>query len=202
MNCPAIELLTEIRDRLRDLDTLEERRRKDRERKRLVRGHEICPRTKEDEKGKEIFPPAPPIEKRAKEEENDYHDNRVRARASAGCSQPPTVAEIAAFAKEIGSDIDPAYFWRYYNSNHRRWPREWRDRLRNWAVNGIPRGRIAPEVQADGGAERSPRPTDWTLCRERCANCRGDGCACGIKLPPACEARPRPPEECPRFVQS
>jgi len=85
---------------------------------------------KEEEKRKETFPPAPPIEKSEKEKENDHNNNRARARVGACRSHVPTVEEVAAFAKEIGSDIDPNYFWRYYNSNHRKWPSEWRDRLR------------------------------------------------------------------------
>jgi len=65
MRCPVIELLTEIRDRLRNLDTLEESRRKDRERQKKCRANvkrhvtQNCHVTKEDEKGKETFPPAP-----------------------------------------------------------------------------------------------------------------------------------------------
>jgi len=31
--------------------------------------------------------------------------------------------------------------------------------------------------------------------RNGCANCDGKGCACGVKVPPACDEHPRPPEE-------
>ena len=42
---------------------------------------------------------------------------------------------------------------------------------------------------------------DWRLCAERCANCReGGGCGRGVAVPPAWQARPIPPEECPHFT--
>ncbi|MGN0843354.1 MAG: hypothetical protein ACI4QF_08835 [Kiritimatiellia bacterium] len=49
-----------------------------------------------------------------------------------------------------------------------------------------------------------PKPTapaDWTLCLERCANCDGNECTRGIKVPPDKNPmRPMQPEECPLFT--
>ena len=49
-----------------------------------------------------------------------------------------------------------------------------------------------------------PKPTapaDWTLCLERCANCEGNECTRGIKVPPDKNPmRPMQPEECPLFT--
>ena len=42
---------------------------------------------------------------------------------------------------------------------------------------------------------------DWTLCRERCANCGENGCKCGAKLPPQMWERPTAPEECSKFKE-
>ena len=42
---------------------------------------------------------------------------------------------------------------------------------------------------------------DWTLCRERCANCGANGCKCGAKLPPQMLERPIAPEECSKFKE-
>ena len=42
---------------------------------------------------------------------------------------------------------------------------------------------------------------DWTLCRERCANCGANGCKCGAKLPPQMWERPTAPEECSKFKE-
>lgn len=44
-------------------------------------------------------------------------------------------------------------------------------------------------------------PRGWELCAERCANCRGVGCAAGIAIPPSADRSwPHPPEECARFA--
>ena len=42
---------------------------------------------------------------------------------------------------------------------------------------------------------------DWTLCRERCANCGENGCKCGAKLPPQMWERPTAPEECSKLKE-
>ena len=42
---------------------------------------------------------------------------------------------------------------------------------------------------------------DWGLCAERCANYGGEGCACGVKIPPdRNEPRAFPPEECEHYA--
>ena len=41
---------------------------------------------------------------------------------------------------------------------------------------------------------------NWELCEEKCANCTGNGCKVGVKVPPNFdEVWPRPPEECEHF---
>ncbi len=43
------------------------------------------------------------------------------------------------------------------------------------------------------------RTYDWSLCAERCANCAGNRCGVGIKVPPNLDEWPSPPEECKHF---
>jgi len=116
MRCPVIELLTEIRDRLRNLDTLEIQREKARLRMRAkratqrdVREQENVREQKEDEKGKETFPPAPPIENKGKVEETRTNIARARARFV-----PPTPEEVAAFCLERRNSVDPVLWWNFY----------------------------------------------------------------------------------------
>lgn len=66
---------------------------------------------------------------------------------------------------------------------------------RNWEDE--PEGEIAPEAP--------PKPVevsaeDWTLCRERCANCSQAGCTRGMSTPPQMREWPIPPEQCGGFV--
>ena len=68
---------------------------------------------------------------------------------------------------------------------------EERERIRRESL--APR-RVLPEAAVEASH-------DWRLCAERCANCReGGGCGRGVAVPPAWQARPHPPEECPRFA--
>ena len=82
----------------------------------------------------------------------------------------------------------------------------WRPLLMTWWRNcrdeereRIRRESLAPRrVLPEAAVEASH---DWRLCAERCANCReGGGCGRGVAVPPAWQARPHPPEECPRFA--
>ena len=43
------------------------------------------------------------------------------------------------------------------------------------------------------------RTYDWSLCAERCANCGGNSCGVGIKVPPNYGEWASPPEECQHF---
>ena len=48
--------------------------------------------------------------------------------------------------------------------------------------------------------EAAANPGAWELCDERCANyVAGFGCKCKVRIPPALQPRPIPPEECPSF---
>ena len=47
------------------------------------------------------------------------------------------------------------------------------------------------------------KPESWILCQERCANyIPGQGCKCGVKIPPAHQERQIPPEDCPHFISN
>lgn len=65
--------------------------------------------------------------------------------------------------------------------------------------------RWTADVEADPTKHFIPKKpivvkdTDWTLCRERCANCGANGCKCGAKLPPMMWERPTAPEECSKY---
>ena len=46
-------------------------------------------------------------------------------------------------------------------------------------------------------------PANWILCQERCANyIPGQGCKCGVPIPPAHQERQIPPEDCPKFISN
>ena len=51
-------------------------------------------------------------------------------------------------------------------------------------------------------AKLAAKPESWALCIERCAFAREcGGCTRGVKVPPAHQPRPIPPEECEGFVR-
>ena len=43
------------------------------------------------------------------------------------------------------------------------------------------------------------KESDWLKCAEDCANCTGNGCSRGIKVPPVYDAHPFPPRDCGSF---
>ena len=75
----------------------------------------------------------------------------------------------------------------------------WKAVLLAWWKNAKPEELAAAKAEKRREAEKlkAVDPAMWTLCRERCANCRGTSCAAGVKTPPA--ANNHPPEECPKF---
>lgn len=132
---------------------------------------------------------------KGKDKENNNHHDRARARI-------PSVDEIAAECKRIGSNIDPKYFRNYYTANHKGWPKDWKAALAVWTDNGKPGGRVKAESVADAPPVRRVYGlSDWCLCSERCANFRGGKCSRGITVPPDKDPeRQTPPEECRGFT--
>ena len=57
----------------------------------------------------------------------------------------------------------------------------------------------APDKALAAKKAEANRTYDWSLCAERCANCAGDRCGVGIKVPPNLGAWAYPPEECSKF---
>ena len=62
------------------------------------------------------------------------------------------------------------------------------------------------EKEAEAKRKReaiAANPKSWILCQERCANyIPGQGCKCGVKIPPAHQERQIPPEDCPNFISN
>jgi len=167
---------------------------------------------KEDEKGKEKVPPHPPIEKRAKGEEKAAA-TAARVRAREGFA-PPSREAVVKYAESKKIPILFVDYWLdcmntnysppWFDCVRQAYIVEWRRSLLCYwskADNDKAWLRLLREQENATPREATPPPVDWALCAERCANCRdGKGCACGVKVPPACDPeRPRPPEECPRF---
>lgn len=93
--------------------------------------------------------------------------------------------------------------------NYRRSLRMWHRMEGEIAARRRPRGRLADEVDTLKRRKEAERkrleeaaanPGAWELCEERCANyVAGFGCKCKVRIPPALQPRPIPPEECPLF---
>lgn len=95
---------------------------------------------KESEEKREI-PPAPPIErKEAKEKE------RTRTRTARARGEIPSIDEIGEECRRIGCDIDPMYFWNYYQAKEAGWPRDWKAALVVWTKQRTRDGRVKAEV--------------------------------------------------------
>ena len=95
--------------------------------------------------------------------------------------------------------------------------RNFRRPLRMWHVIGLDRAArhnrtlTKTEREAKRREEEAKRkreaiakdPKSWILCQERCANyIPGQGCKCGVKIPPAHQERQIPPEDCPHFISN
>ena len=108
----------------------------------------------------------------------------------------------------------PKYYaqWWYAEMEARDWRKvdgsavgnhNWRPVLKSWHNRDLKdtnhlqeiRNAYEPKVVAPV----SFAPEDWELCAERCAHCRNGTCAKGVKVPPAKDQPPFPPEECKGF---
>ena len=123
----------------------------------------------------------------------------------------PTVASVAESAMGV-----PRWYaeWWYVEMSARDWRntngslvgnQNWRPTLKAWYNRAKPEEleKIRDEHERRTREQQPPanagKPEYWILCRERCANCKGAGCAKGIKTPPDRQDPAYPPEECPRF---
>lgn len=122
-----------------------------------------------------------------------------------------TVASVAESAMGV-----PRWYaeWWYAEMSARDWRntngtlvgnQNWRPTLKAWYNRAKPEelDRMREEHERRTREQQPPadagKPEYWILCRERCANCKGAGCAKGVKTPPDRQDPARPPEECPRF---
>ena len=83
--------------------------------------------------------------------------------------------------------------WNLNNGQFIRAPFKWLDR-HSWEDE--------PSANGETGVKRKvpAEPPKWTLCKERCRNCTGNGCAKGVATPPEQSNPPYPPQECRHFV--
>jgi len=164
---------------------------------------------KEKGKGKENFPPAPPIEKREIQEKAAAAAARAGAHAcegkvDGGGFAGPKWDEVLRYVKR--TKVDTAYArWWYSQMAALGWcdteddtkpMGNWKALLRVWWLKRTKHGDDwKPSVEAK---PRRYSRAEWQLCAERCAHFdaqRGD-CGCGCPVPPQLRTPARPPEEC------
>jgi len=93
---------------------------------------------KETEEKRDL-PPTPPIErKEAKKKTSRSSSRNARARGDF-----PSIDDVAAECQRIGSNVDPEYFWNYYNANDDGWPCDWKSALVVWTKHRKRDGRVA-----------------------------------------------------------
>ena len=155
-----------------------------------------CRATKETEAEIRELPPTPPIENKGEEKENDNKNKNPRVRACVRHSIP-SLEEVREFAAKRHSKVDPEYFYNYYKAKG--WPLEdWKAAFAIWEKNNYSRSRLPPESEDEPTIAYTAE--DWSLCRERCANCTGGCCSANVQVPPDKRPdHPIPPEECPHF---
>lgn len=129
-----------------------------------------------------------------------YPDRCPRKVNKARCRQ--LYAELAATAPDASAfhakalaalkQWDMSEMWNKEDGKYICAPCKWLDR-RSWEDSPAPdKALAAKKVEAD-------LIYDWSLCAERCANCTGNRCGVGIKVPPNHGAWAYPPEECGKF---
>ena len=91
---------------------------------------------------------------------------------------------------------DESEMWNKEGGKYIRAPYTWLDK-RSWEDAPAPDKAIAAK-KAAAKAEAN-RTYDWSLCAERCANCGGNRCRAGIKVPPNYGEWASPPETCAYF---
>ena len=87
---------------------------------------------------------------------------------------------------------DASELWNKEDGRFIRAPYAWLDK-RSWEDAPAPDKALAAKKAAEN------RTYDWSLCSERCANCGGNRCGVGVKVPPNCSEWAFPPEECKHF---
>jgi hypothetical protein len=87
---------------------------------------------------------------------------------------------------------DASEMWHKEDGRFIRAPYAWLEK-RSWEDAPAPDKALATKKAA------ANRTYDWTLCAERCANCGGNRCDVGIKMPPNYGEWASPPEECRYF---
>ena len=87
---------------------------------------------------------------------------------------------------------DASELWNKEDGRFIRAPYAWLEK-RSWEDAPAPDKALAAKKAA------ANRTYDWTLCAERCANCGGNRCGVGVKVPPNCSEWAFPPEECKHF---
>lgn len=164
-------------------------------------------------------PPCNPLKEKGKK-------NTHTPCARSGVFTTPTLDECKEYAAKKRLVMDVAHFHDHYASNGwkvsgRATMKDWRAAMRNWArrektvrpLSVYERKRAEFELEAEAVASRKEAARkvaitaltdkDWTLCREAgCRHCGASGgCRAGVAVPPdhRLNARPCPPEECPRF---
>ena len=95
--------------------------------------------------------------------------------------------------------------WRNFRRSLRMWHKI-QERIDEKKSRREENRRVHREQRCDEEAKRkrealAANPKSWILCQERCANyIPGQGCKCGVTIPPAHQAHQIPPEECEGFV--
>ena len=87
---------------------------------------------------------------------------------------------------------DASELWNKEDGRFIRAPYAWLDK-RSWEDAPAPDKALATKMAA------ANRTYDWSLCAERCANCGGNRCGAGVKVPPNYGKWASPPEECSHF---
>lgn len=133
-----------------------------------------------------------------------------------GVSEPhtralPTESQVVTVAKSVMMVPEHYARWWYREMVGRGWANtdgstidgsNWRPTLKAWYKRATPAELAeAKEIADKAPKTRTTKAEDWTLCLERCANCNGNGCKRGFKVPPDKNPmRSTPPEECPSFT--
>ena len=103
----------------------------------------------------------------------------------------------AKFHREVLDSLEcwkVSKLWHTEDGKYISSPFNWLDRQR-W--------KDSPEADKAAVARKAKenRTYDWTLCKERCANCTGSGCRKGVKIPPDQTEWPESPETCGFFAR-
>jgi len=163
---------------------------------------------KEKKSGKETFPPAPPIEKRGKEEKSAAA-TRARVCTCEAVFVGPVWEDVLKYASHPRVKIDPDYaLWWYGQMDALGWcdpdcidepMKNWKRMLRVWWLK---RSKDGDDWKRP--VEKLPRKytaDEWCLCAERCQHFDAKLCKCrsGCAIPPEHREHPIAPEECERF---